>query len=920
MTKNRKSIKNRLTAAAAAAIIISVPVAPLSTMFMAQAESSSAWVTLSSFSGHPGVALTVSGGNYSSSETISVTATEANAQIAATSVKADVNGNFSATLTLPVKLAQGSVSITATGVKSGLSSTNGYYVSPFNPTLTPSATDTIPFGSLTVTGSGYAPNEVVDLNFAGTTTAAQTDANGAFAATTVKTPQVPAASYQLIGAGEASGAEAIAYEYINGFYPSAAPSSYYVMPGALLAVNGSGFAPSEVVTITDAKTAAIYGTFTTDAKGAFKNAGAFAIPNSYAGKNINLVLSGATSNASTTVATGVGAYYPSISPSTYYVMPGQTISFSGAGFMPNETVDVLSGTTKVATTTADATGVVMTTPAVTVPVTAAGTNQSFSLVGESSLGNANISIQIGNFNPQISPSSYYAMPGSQLTFTGSGYAPNEIINVNSTAVTPVTLAVINADATGSFTNAGAVQIAYNLAGGTATYNIVGTTSNAVTNISLGVGHLDAMVSPSSYYVLPYQKFDVSVSGFAPNEVVSLTDGKKVIADPVMTDKKGTAIFAGVSLPAGAASVTLTATGATSAAVATAGIGMGTYYSSVSLSNYYVKPSDTITVNGTGFIPSEPVTLTAGSVTASLVADADGNVTTSLVVPFGITKSTLDVSLTGTLSASTATTTLTLAPFSVQFSPSTYYATPGSPVTFSGSGFAPGEQVAVGTALKGGSVTADAKGTFTTGEFTLPYGGTSVDYMAEGLTSGATATVTIGLAQFYAGVQLNSYYGNGGSTVTTSGSGFAPNEVIKLTSGATSLGQATANGKGAFSQTITIPYAAAGPLKITATGATSGATAGTGYTVAQAYNNTQLGAYAVPAGQAVNIIGSGYAPNEPVTVSSDRGGISYSFKADAKGNLNDSGLILPVSLVAGNLTLTINGTYSFTSAQITLYVQ
>jgi hypothetical protein len=920
MTKNRNSVKNRITSAVAAAIIISVPVAPLSSVFVAHAASTSAWVTLSSFSGHPGVSLTVSGGNYAQSETIAVTAKENNASIAATSVVADKYGNFSVALSLPVKLAQGQVSITASGVTSGQSATNNYFVSPFNPTITPSATDTIPFGTLTVSGSGYAPNEVVDINFAGGTTTAQSNATGTFTAAVVTTPQVPAASYQLIGVGEASGAEAIAYEYVNGFYPSAAPTSYYVLPGESVALNGSGFAGHELVTVSDAVTAAAYSTFTTNADGSFAKAGAFAVPNSYAGQNIKVVLSGATSGASTTVTTGVGAYYPSISPSTYYVLPGGAISFSGSGFMPNETVDVLSGTIKLATTTADATGVVMSTPVVTVPTSAAGTNQNYSLVGESSKGVAAISIQIGNFNPQVSPSSYYALPGSQLTFTGSGYAPSEVINVNSTATIPVTLAVINADNTGSFTNAGAVTIAYDKAGGTAAYTIVGTASNVSTPISLGVGQLNTMISPSSYYVLPYQAFDVSVSGFAPGEMVTLTNGNTVLSPAVKTDKTGAATFKAVSLPAGLSSVTLIATGATSAATASVGIGMGNYIASVTLDNYYVKPSDTLAVTGSGFAPNEPVTVTAGGTTQNAAADKAGNVTTSVVVPFGLKKGTMDVTITGTLSLASATTTATLAPFSVQVNPSTYYAQSGSPITFTGSGYVPGEKITVslnGTTV--GTETADSKGKLTSAAYTLPFAKIA-SFTLTGNTSGAISTMNIGLAQFYAGVQLSSYYGNGGSIVTASGSGFAANEVVKLTSGTTSLGQVTASALGAFNKAVTVPYSAPGQAPITATGTLSGATATTSYTVAQVWNNTQLGAYVVPAGQAVNIIGSGYMPNEPVTVTSDRGGISYSFTANALGNFSNSGLVLPAGLTAGNLTLTINGTYSFTSTPITLYVQ
>jgi large repetitive protein len=910
-------IKKTLLAISAAAII-ALPVTPIINLGLARADSASPYVTLSSFSGHPDVSLTVSGGNYNNGESIGIVATQNGAAVATTTTTADQSGQFSSSIQLPAKLAQGAVTITATGQTSGEVSTNSYYAAPFTPSLTTSDSQTTPYSTLTVSGSGYAPDETVDLNLAGATTTAQTDASGNFADASLTSPAVPAASYTLIGSGEASGASAVAYEYINAFYPSAAPSSYYVLPATSLGFTGSGFAPDEVVTVSNATTGATISSFTTDASGSFTDAGAFTVPASYAGQIEKFVLTGAKSNATTTTSATIGSYYPDVSPSSYYVLPGGSVGFNGSGFVPGETVDVYSGTTKLTSVIADSKGNLTDAGAVTIPPTEAGTTQTFTVVGETSQGSTSVNVQIGAYNPQASPSGYYLMPGSDLTFSGSGYAPGETVSVLSGLTT---VASFTTDGTGAFSAAGALPISYSQANASVNYELIGSVSNQPIDFTIGVGQLNTQLTPSSYYVLPYAPFSVSATGFAPDETVTLTNGATVLATATTT-ALGTATFTNVSLPySGLGSATLTATGTTSDATATATIGIGNYNATLVASNYYVTPGSTITLSGSGFAPNETVTITAGTVTQAVTADAMGAVSDSLVVPFGQTKNSLDITATGSLSHASTTSTITLAPYTPQVSPSTYYAQPGTPISFTGSGFFAGETISVnlnGTQI--GTETADAKGNLaSTGVYTLPYGQTAA-YTLTGLTSGGSVTMNIGLAQFYAGLQLNSYYGDGGSSVVASGSGFAPNEAVTLTSGTTSLGSVVADATGSFSKTVTIPYAAPGKVAITATGSNSQATASTSYTVAQVYNSVELGSYAVPAGSPVTVLGSGFFAGEPVTVTTDRTSGTYTFDANAQGNLNDSGFVLPTTLAPGMLTLTFTGTESYTTSSITIYVQ
>lgn len=183
----------------------------------------------------------------------------------------------------------------------------------------------------------------------------------------------------------------------------------------------------------------------------------------------------------------------------------------------------------------------------------------------------------------------------------------------------------------------------------------------------------------------------------------------------------------------------------------------------------------------------------------------------------------------------------------------------------------------------------------------------------------TTAVLIALAQFYAGVQLSSYYDNGGSTVTVSGHGYAANEVVTITAGTSVLGTVTTDAKGAFKKLVTVPYAVPGNVTITATGKSSKAVSGSGFTVAKVYNSVELKSYVVAAGQTIVFIGTGYFKGEPVVITSNRTTTSYTITAATNGTFTVSGYALPKTLTPSKMTLTITGTYSHTVHTITIYV-
>lgn len=687
---------------------------------------------------------------------------------------------------------------------------------------------------MTVSGSGYAPGEGVTVSFATATATATADAMGAFSGVSITIPNIKSGTQQLHATGALTGADAISYIYVGGFYPSAYPSAYYMLPGDAVSFTGSGFAPGETVNAYEGKSTTSLSSFVVAQDGSFKNAGEITVPLSYVASNRTIHLVGATSGATSDVSLAIGQFYPSITPSAYYALPGSTLTFSGSGFAKGETVNLTVGTdtTVVATATVDAKGMI--------------------------------------------------------------------------------------------TDALAIPVPYNLAGGTLSLHFLGVQSGGAADVVLSVGSLNPQLTPASYYVRPGEALGSTATGFAPGEDVTLSIMEGLVARGTTTataDKEGNVTFPALTVPSTtASSLTVTATGKTSGATSGATIAMGSYYPYATLDSYYATSGTTVHVAGNSFAPGETVTVAAGSTSTTVVADEFGNTpAVAVVLPYGVKTGSVNVTLTGNTSGATTGVAVTLAPFAAQVDSSSYYAQAGSTITLNGHGFAPNENISVlagKTALT--SVTADAYGAFKAYDVQLPYGGTSLALTLTGDTSGAMSSLSVGIAGFYPGVQLSNYYAVGGTPVTVSGSGFASGESIDVTFGGVSLGSVTATAKGAFSLDTTAPYAVAGDKKVVATGSVSGATSSTTFTQAPVYTSFQLSKYAVAAGSMTTVMGSGFLPGESVTITDDRGGSLGTLSADANGTVTGP-ITIPASYAAGNLTLTASGAHSFTPQTVTMYV-
>ncbi len=206
-----------------------------------------------------------------------------------------------------------------------------------------------------VYGHMFAPNEVINLMFNGVPSSRRSinaDRNGDFSSS-VLVGNMISNTYTISVAGLISGKTVTAPFYVKGYYPTVNPSSYYVLPGNSLSLNGSGFAPHESVILYNGNN--LVGNYTADINGNLSLNNVIMISNGQGNSTQTLRLLGTLSQYSMNFQITVGSFYPNISPSSYYVQKGQSFSVNGNGFAPHESV-ALSFNGMTSQTTADGGG------------------------------------------------------------------------------------------------------------------------------------------------------------------------------------------------------------------------------------------------------------------------------------------------------------------------------------------------------------------------------------------------------------------------------------------------------------------------------------------------------------------------------------------------------------------------------------
>jgi hypothetical protein len=150
---------------------------------------------------------------------------------------------------------------------------------------------------------------------------------------------------------------------------------------------------------------------------------------------------------------------PTVHLDTYTGKPTHTFSFNGAGFAPNEQVDVYLGSPSggpLVTITSDDSGNVIGHNIIIPMVPAGDYNLAFS--GRTSEITASVGFNVQGFHPWVVLDNYYIAPHASVGFEGDDFIPGETVQVFLNTVLSQPLAQVTADADGRL----AVQSAFQL--------------------------------------------------------------------------------------------------------------------------------------------------------------------------------------------------------------------------------------------------------------------------------------------------------------------------------------------------------------------------------------------------------------------------------------------------------------------------
>lgn len=165
-----------------------------------------------------------------------------------------------------------------------------------------------------------------------------------------------------------------------------------------------------------------------------------------------------------------------------------------------------------------------------------------------------------SYYPNAYPSAWYLLPGQQLSFSGSGFAPNENVTIQGDTVNTS----ITADGSGRVSANNVLTIPYSWATSQRTFMVTGSISNGNVTpkpITIQIGTFYPQLNPSSWWIGYRQNMSVSVMSFAPGEQVKLlVNGTQ--AGQTAADGSGNATM-NFTTPGSGSSATLTAQGLSS---------------------------------------------------------------------------------------------------------------------------------------------------------------------------------------------------------------------------------------------------------------------------------------------------------------------------------------------------------------------
>jgi hypothetical protein len=397
----------------------------------------------------------------------------------------------------------------------------------------------------------------------------------------------------------------------------------------------------------------------------------------------------------------------------------------------------------------------------------------------------------------------------------------------------------------------------------------GRTSGRLASATLTVASSTATLTLAPATASQGSVITATASGFAPGESVAFA-GLGFVGS-VTADSNGVASSSNTlngNVPD--SSYLIEATGRTTGMVATANVqviepGEGT----MTLSPASTPAGRSVSVSTSGFQAGESVTVYGPASTSLATADDTGQVTCTIPVDQSTRLGFYLVSAAGVRSGRLTTSTLTVTASNAAVTVSPIAASAGSSITIAGTGFQPGEKVAVSGPRVSTSAVADTSGAFSlpaTLIGTLPDATYTVE--AVGTTSRLEVTTTIAVSggsqhgtltlSTSPSVQAGAAY-----SATIGGLSAGESFTVFVPSGVPVKGTADASGNASLS--LTMPYQQTpGSYPVQVNAGLDSATSVIAVTRPQQVVSTPNTAQA--AGSTVQVSGHGFASGETVSVS------------------------------------------------------
>jgi hypothetical protein len=391
--------------------------------------------------------------------------------------------------------------------------------------------------------------------------------------------------------------------------------------------------------------------------------------------------------------------------------------------------------------------------------------------------------------PGLSDGPGFGMPGTSITFTGTGFVASGSVTVSGPS---------GAACSSSTSGVGDFSCAYLLplstAGGAETFTATDNQSNSATAVFVVTF---VTVTPSSGDIGTTVNF--TGGGFTPSTPFSLSWAAGTI-DSGTTSPTGSFAFSYAIPPSVARGHLFTATDRN-------GLSANTTFIVIPLVTVLPDggPAGTVVnFTGTGFNGSSPVAVTWGAGAAcpstSTTTDATGGFHCTYTIPATVAGGVYTFTATDA-SSNTATTTYTVTYLSA--SPAS--GPVGSSVTLTGGGYSPGAHLAITwVGVSACSTIVTSTGSFSCPAFKIPYttAGAHLFTASDGVGDSATASFTV-TAQIL--VSPSSDHGPVNTTVTFSGSGFAGSSPLTVMwAGGSACSGVTTGATGGFNCSFSIP--------------------------------------------------------------------------------------------------------------------